>query len=112
MFGIPAAGVSFSASRGRANAGDRVGFLGRAREKFGKARAFADNAPCHESAKAKTFPESLCGEMVLEYLPPHAPEPNPIEARRGRSSARPPARSSGRPAGRGSPRARRSARRN
>ncbi len=95
IFGIPAAGVFFRESCGKANA-DNYNFPGRARDKFGRVPTFVDNASCHESAEVKKFPESLGGDIILEYLPPHAPELNPAETRGGRSSARPPARSSGR----------------
>ena len=79
IFGILAAGVLFYESCDKANADNYVDFPGRARDKFGKVLIFVDNASYHELAKVKKFPESLNGDIVLECLPPHAPELNPIE---------------------------------
>ncbi len=113
IFGILAAGVFFYESCGKANADNYIGFLGRVHKKFGKALIFVDNASYRKSAKAKKFLESLDGDIILECLPPHAPEPNPVErCSGGRSSARSPARSSGRWTRWRSPRAGRSARGN
>ena len=78
-----AAGVFFYESCDTADADNYVDFLGRVHKKFGKVLIFVDNASYHKSAKAKKYPESLDGDIILEYLPPHAPELNPTEMQRG-----------------------------
>ncbi len=83
IFGILAAGVFFYESCRKANAGNYIDFPGRVHKKFGKVPMFAGNASYHESAKAKKYLESLDGDIILEYLPPHAPELNPTEMQRG-----------------------------
>ena len=83
IFGILAAGMFFYEFYDKANADNCIDFLGRVHDKFGKVLIFVDNASYHKSAKVKKFRESLDGDIMLEYLPPHAPELNPTEMRRG-----------------------------
>ncbi len=83
IFGILVAGVFFYEFYDKANADNYIDFLGRVHKKFGKALIFVDNASYHKSAKVKKYLESLDGEIIPEYLPPHAPELNPTEMRRG-----------------------------
>ncbi len=79
IFGIPAAGVFSRESRGKANADNRADFPGRARDESGRAPAFAGGAPYRRPARAEKFPESLDGDIMLECLPPRAPELDPAE---------------------------------
>jgi len=60
------------------NAATLIRFLGRVRKRFGPVLIFMDNASWHK-AKAVQQYVAGCGDMRLEYLPPHAPELNPIE---------------------------------
>jgi len=38
-----------------------------------------DRLPAHRSRLVREFLDSLGGQMVIEYLPPYAPELNPVE---------------------------------
>jgi len=55
-----------------------IGFPGRVRRRFGPVLMFPDDASWRK-AKAVQRYVAGCGDMRPEYLPPHAPELNPIE---------------------------------
>jgi len=55
-----------------------IGFLGRVRRRFGPVLMFPDDASWHKTKAVRDYVAG-CGDIRLEYLPPHAPELNPIE---------------------------------
>ncbi len=72
-FGVLGDGESCCMSCDQKNSGVFIRFPGRVRRRFGKVPVFAYNASWHES-KAVLRHVRECGDVRLEYFPPHAPE--------------------------------------
>ena len=51
-----------------------------AHEKSGRVLVFMDNASFHKKAALRKMTHDTGGDMQFEFLPPHTPELNPIEA--------------------------------
>ena len=78
VFGALAADTFHFMSCDRANSDSFMDFLGRVRKRFDKALRFVDNASYHKSKRVMESVDSYNGDIMLEYLPPHTPEPSPI----------------------------------
>ena len=63
----------------RTNSETFVEFLKELRQEYGRLIILLDNASYRRYKAVNEFAKSACGEIKLVYLPPYAPQLNPIE---------------------------------
>ena len=79
MFGVLAVNIFYYMFYDKTNTDSFCDFLEKVHEKYGKVLIFLDNASYHKSVGVREMLEKYKGEIILEYLPPYAPELNPVE---------------------------------
>ena len=80
MFGAPGKDGFYTRLADALNSETFMEFLKELRQAYPKFAMMLDNAGYHKSLAASRFIGSTGGNIELIYLPPHAPQPNPIEA--------------------------------
>ena len=63
----------------RAESDNAIAMLEELRQKYGRVLVVCDNAKAHKSQRMNDYLNSVNGDVVLWYLPPHTPQHNPIE---------------------------------
>ena len=80
MFGAPGKDGFYTRPADAPNLETFMEFLKEPRQAYPKFAMMLDNAGYHKSLAASRFTGSTGGDVKLVYLPPHAPQPNPVEA--------------------------------
>ena len=80
MFGAPRKDGFYTRPADAPNLETFMEFLKEPRQAYPKFAMMLDNAGYRKSLAASRFTGSTGGDVKLVYLPPHAPQPNPIEA--------------------------------